>query len=64
MKCEFHIVSDGNNGHTIQNCRLVAPHGVRLTIDEENVQLTDISFDPAEDAAAEMMDSLEEYYKH
>ena len=47
----------------LENIKLVAPRGVALTVDEDNLKFTDLSFDAA-DAHGEMMDALEEYYRH
>lgn len=40
------------------------PHGVMLTVDEDNLEFTDLSFDAKDDAHGDMMDTLEDYYRH
>ena len=63
VTAEIQIRLDDNSKPILENVKLMAPHGVVLSVDEGNLQFTDLSFDIA-DAREEMMDALEEYYRH
>ena len=63
VTAELQIGLGDDSKPILENIKLVAPHGVALTVDEDNLKFTDLSFDAA-DAHGEMMDALEEYYRH
>ena len=63
VTAEIQIGLGDDSKPILENIKLVAPHGVALTVDEDNLKFTDLSFDAA-DAHGEMMDALEEYYRH
>ena len=63
VMAEIQIRLNDNQSPTLDSIKLVAPHGVTLTVDENKLEFTDLSFD-ASDAREDMMDALEEYYRH
>ena len=63
VTAEIQIRLSDNQSPTLDSIKLMAPHGVTLTVDENKLEFTDLSFD-ATDAREDMMDALEEYYRH
>lgn len=61
---EIQIRFDDSQRPSLENVKFVAPHGVMLTLDEDNLEFTDLSFDAKDDAHGDMMDTLEDYYRH
>lgn len=61
---EIQIRFDDSQRPSLENVKFVAPHGVMLTVDEDNLEFTDLSFDAKDDAHGDMMDTLEDYYRH
>ena len=62
VTAELHIKAEENQPPELSEIKLIAPHGVILSVDEEQIHFSDVSFE--EDAKADQMDALEEYYKH
>lgn len=60
---ETHLVVREDDKIVLDSIKVIAPHGVFLSVDEEKAHFTDLSFDVT-DAQGEMMDALEEYHKH
>lgn len=63
VTAEIQIRLSDNQSPTLDSIKIMAPHGVTLTVDENKLEFTDLSFD-ATDAREDMMDALEEYYRH
>lgn len=63
VMAEIHIKLDDSQRPSLDSVKFLAPHGVTLTVDEDKLEFTDLSFDTT-DARGEMMDAFEEYYKH
>ncbi len=59
---EIHVSTDEAQEPTLKKVRLIAPHGIALTVDEDKVEFTDLSFDLA-DAREETSDLLADYYR-
>jgi hypothetical protein len=61
VTCEIYIDLDEKKP-SLNHIKLIAPHGVTLAIDEEQTTFTEIDFES--DTHGDMMDTLEEYYRH
>ena len=62
VTAEINIKTDNNQIPILSNIKLIASHGVCLTIDEGKTHFTNINFET--DTLAEQMDALEDYYNH
>lgn len=60
--CEIHISLDDNQRPNLERIKIIAPHGVMLSLDEDNVDISEINFDL--DTESDMLDTAEDYYNH
>lgn len=62
VTCEIHISLDDNKEPNLERIKIIAPHGITLSLNEENMDISEITFDL--DVKSDMQDTAEDYYNH